>query len=114
MNKINRKYNTDYRKKIISKIDKLNDKNDFINIYNLIIEDINDITYNNNGTFININLLSDTCIEQIIKYVDDKLIKPNEEEKKINYKVYKINNDNINTAHKLSNQDKNIIKRIRS
>ena len=109
--KINRIYNTEYRRKLVSKIDKLNNKIDFIYIYNLIINDINNVSYNNNGVFININLLSDKCIEEINKYTESKLNKINDDTK-INYKVYKF--DDVNVTHKFSNQDKSIIKRIRN
>ena len=108
-------YNTNYRKKLISKIERLNNKNDYINIYNLINEDINDISSNRNGFFININLLTDKCIENIEKYLNEKCSSTNSESEKINYKITKFENDNLEKdSHKLSNQDKNIIKRIRN
>lgn len=68
-----RYYNTFYRKKLISKIDKLKDKNDYTIIYNLIVDDIgNNFSSNRNGIFINMNLLSDKCIGEINEYISTK------------------------------------------
>ena len=39
-NKSTRKYNTVYRKNIINKIENLNSKSNYIDIYNIIIQDI--------------------------------------------------------------------------
>jgi hypothetical protein len=70
-----RKYNTDFRKKIINKIEKINNKDYQIDIYNLIIQDIgNNFSSNRNGLFINLNLLSDNSIDEIINYLENKLI----------------------------------------
>lgn len=71
--KTKRYYNTYYRKKLISKIDKLKDKTDHTIIYNLIVDDIgNNFSSNRNGIFINMNLLSDDCISEINKYISNK------------------------------------------
>jgi hypothetical protein len=68
-----RKYNSNFRKKLISRIDKLNNNDDYIQIYYIIINDIgNNFSSNRNGIFINLNLLNDTCIEQIMSFVDNK------------------------------------------
>jgi len=69
-----RKYNSDFRKKIINKFDNINDKQYYIDIYNIIVEDIgNDFSSNRNGIFININILSDKCIGQLISFINNKL-----------------------------------------
>lgn len=71
--KSKRYYNTYYRKKLISKINKLKDKNDYTIIYNLIVDDIgNNFSSNRNGIFINMNLLSDKCIGEINNYLSNK------------------------------------------
>jgi hypothetical protein len=111
-----RYYNLSYRKKLISKIDKLKNKDDYINIYKIIVDDIGtNYCANSNGIFININILSDNCIAQINNYISDKSknfieIYP----EKFNFnKIY--NNDkidNISNFVKLSNQEKNLIKKI--
>lgn len=114
-----RKYNSQFRKKLVSKFEKIKDKNDYIDIYNIIVEDIGtNFSSNRNGIFFNMNLLSDQCIENLIQYIEDKLncnITQTDTEK-INYKSYKFDEVEIisEMGHKLSNQEKNIIKRIRN
>jgi len=114
-----RKYNSQFRKKLISKFEKIKNKEDYIDIYNIIIEDIgNNFSTNRNGIFINMNLLSDQCIKNLIQYMEDKLNcnMTQTDTEKINYKSYKFDEVEIITemGHKLSNQEKNIIKRIRN
>jgi hypothetical protein len=117
--KSNRKYNTIFRKKLVNRFEKIKEKSDYIIIYNIITQDIgNDYSSNCNGIFININILSDSCISKIINFMDEKLninISCSENEK-INYKIYKFDEAEIMSemGHKLSNQEKNIIKRIRN
>lgn len=70
-----RKYNTEFRKKLISRIDRITskDKSNSYSIYSIIIEDIgNNFSNNRNGIFINMNLLSDKCIDRLINFVDKK------------------------------------------
>jgi hypothetical protein len=113
-----RKYNTLFRKKLVSRFDKIKEKSDYIIIYNIITQDIgDDFSSNSNGIFINMNMLSDSCITKIINFMDEKLninITCSENEN-INYKIYKFDEAEIlsEMGHKLSNQEKNIIKRIR-
>lgn len=69
-----RKFNSITRKKLISKIDILKNNDDYIQIYYIIVNDIgNNISSNRNGLFININLLSDKCIQQLMHFVEKKL-----------------------------------------
>jgi hypothetical protein len=86
-----RKYNSQFRKKLVSKFEKIKDKNDYIDIYNIIVEDIGtNFSSNRNGIFFNMNLLSDQCIENLIQFIEDKLncnITQTDTEK-INYKSY--------------------------
>ena len=116
--KSDRKYNSNYRKKIVGKIGKISNKSDLIDIFYIINEDIGPLfSSNSNGIFINANILSDNCIDKLIEFLDDKLGTLNTEtEQKINYKIYK--SDEIESisemGHKLSNQEKSIIKRIRN
>jgi hypothetical protein len=114
-----RKYNTEFRKKLINKIDKIKDKDDLISIYNIITEELgNNFSSNRNGIFINLNLLSDDCIEKILEFIEDKITNTitQSETDKINYKSYKFDEVELisEMGHKLSNQEKNIIKRIRN
>lgn len=117
--KCSRKYNTSFRKKLVTKFDKLKNKNDYIDIYNIIVEDISDnFSSNRNGIFINMNILSDTCIDKLVLFMDNKsnITVTQTENERVNYKSYKIDDIEIisEMGHKLSNQDKNIIKRIRN
>jgi len=114
-----RKFNSQYRKRLVSKFEKLKNKNDYIEIYNIIVEDIgNNFSSNRNGIFINMNLLSDKCIDNLVKLMEDKVNynSTQTESEKINYKTYKFDDVEIisEMGHKLSNQEKNIIKRIRN
>ena len=114
-----RKYNTMIRKKLVSKFDKIKDKSDYVTIYNIITQDIgNNFSTNRNGIFINMNLLSDECIDKLLEFVNDKLnlTLSSTETEKVNYKSYKFDEVEIisEMGHKLSNQEKNIIKRIRN
>ena len=119
MEKGSRKYNSQFRKKLISKFEKIKDKNDYIDIYNIITEDIgNNYSSNRNGIFINMNILSNKCIEKLVDLVEEKLNYNMSltDTEKINYKSYKFDDIEIisEMGHKLSNQEKNIIKRIRN
>ena len=87
-----RKYNTIIRKKLVGKFDKIKDKSDYMAIYNIITQDIgNNFSTNRNGIFINMNLLSDECIEKLLEFVNDKLnlTLSSTETEKVNYKSYK-------------------------
>lgn len=114
-----RKYNTIIRKKLVSKFEKIKDKTDLITIYNIITQDIgNDFSSNRNGIFFNMNILSDDCVEKLLEFVNEKLNSTLSatETDKVNYKSYKFDEVEIMSemGHKLSNQEKNIIKRIRN
>lgn len=109
-----RKYNAEFRKKIALKINKLKDKKDFINLFNIIESDIgNDMSINKNGIFFNLNILSDGCIDKINNYLLLILDNNTETETKIKYQSY--NCDELETINnigpKLSNQEKNILKK---
>lgn len=69
-----RKYNSEFRKKLVDKINKLKDKNSYIQLYNIINNDIgNTYSSNMNGIFINLNLLSDNTIDDVITLLNTKL-----------------------------------------
>jgi hypothetical protein len=116
---ISRKYNSTFRKKLVSKFEKIKSKSELLDIYNIIVEDIGtDFSTNQNGIFINMNILSDLCIKKLSDYIEDKIniTTSQTETEKLNYKTYKP--DDVETISdsgiKLSNQEKNIIKRIRN
>jgi hypothetical protein len=112
-----RKYNTDFRKKLVSKFDKIKDRSDLHNIYNIITKDIGtNFSSNRNGIFINMNIISDNCIDNLVEYLEEKNTSSLTMSDKVNYKSYKFDEIDIisETGQKLSNQEKNIIKRIRN
>ena len=114
-----RKFNTDFRKKLIAKFEKLKDKVDYITIYYIIIEDIGtNFSSNRNGIFINMNLLSDKCIEKLHNFMNEKayIINKQSNVEVSNYNFYKADDIEIvaSIGHKLSNHDKHIIKKIRN
>ena len=118
----NRKYNSEYRKKLISKLDIIKNKNILIDIYNIIINDIgNNYSFNRNGIFININIISDSCIDNLNEYIENNYNSSNSnniidvKNDKIDCKIYQYDEIELisEMGHKLSNQEKNIIKRIR-
>jgi hypothetical protein len=111
-----RKYNNDFRKKLITKFNKLKNKIDYIDLYNIIYEDIgNNYSSNMNGLFINMNILSNNCIDKLNNFINSKLNVITIQNDEPNYISYKLDDVEIisEKVHKLSNQEKNIIKRIR-
>lgn len=114
-----RKYNTVIRKKLVGKFERIKDKSDLITIYNIITQDIgNNFSTNRNGIFVNMNILSDDCVGKLLEFITDKLNSnlSATETDKVNYKSYKFDEVEIMSemGHKLSNQEKNIVKRMRN
>lgn len=115
---IKRKYNSEFRKKLVTKLDNIKDKSDLLIIYNIIVEDIGtNYSSNRNGIFINMNILSNKCIERLIEFSNnknnnDKIINND----KSNYNSYNVDDIEIisEIGPKLSNQEKNIIKRFKN
>jgi hypothetical protein len=115
--KKSRKYNTEYRKKLVNKFDKIKIQSELHNIYNIISKDIGtNFSSNRNGIFINMNIISDDCIDKLVEYIEEKNTSSLIMSDKVNYKSYKFDEIDIisETGQKLSNQEKNIIKRIRN
>ena len=112
-----RKFSSSFRRKLVLKISKLKDKKDFVNIFNIIQNELGkEISINRNGIFFNMNLLSDESIDSLDRYLTDLVDNTTitESEVKIKYKPYSVNEiDNVNKlGPKLSNQEKSIIKKI--
>ena len=112
-------YNTEFRKKLKSKLEKISNKNNLISIYNIIINNIGtNISTNNNGFFINLNILSDDCIDKLNNFIEElfTINNNNNDNDKQNYKIYKFDDVEFiyELGHKLSNHEKNIIKKIRN
>lgn len=113
-----RKFNSNFRKNIKHKISKISNKNDYINIYKIINEELDSkLSINKNGIYFNLNLLSDNCVEKLILFFNNK-IEPeniNLENVKIKYEPYNKNyfsDLQFITGNKLNNQEKILIKKF--
>ena len=113
-----------YRKKLVSKLEKLYGTNkdkrhqsELVAIYNIIIEDIgNNFSSNRNGIFINMNILSDNSIMKIENFIDNKeqsSILSTTQSETVSSNIWECKDD-TECGAKLSNQEKHIIKRIRN
>ena len=115
-----RKYNSIFRKKLKTKISKVSNKHDFIQIYKIVNNELdNKLSINRNGIYFNLNLLSDECIEKITSILDNNDMlndtQSNTEQFKIIYETYnkETHIENFINGHKLSNQEKSLIKKFR-
>ncbi len=115
-----RKYNSEFRKNLKTKISKLSNKNDFIQIYKIINFELeNKLSINRNGIYFNLNILSDKSIEDISAILENCDIlndtQTNTELNKITYEVYNKETqiENFINGHKLTNQEKSLIKKFR-
>jgi len=117
MEKSSRKYNSEFRKSLKQKISKLSNKYDYIQIYKIIINELeNKISSNRNGVYFNLNLLSDKTIDKINIFLNDKIdTEQNSEFIKVKYETYNkdTNIENFIITHKLTNQEKTLIKKYR-
>jgi hypothetical protein len=100
-----RKYDSEFRKKLVSKLEDFKSRDEMVDIYNLI-SDIN-FSSNTNGMFFNINDFSNGTIKSLVEYTQKK--GKEKAAKKLVYKTY--NND----EHRdLKNKDKVIINKMKS
>ena len=118
--KKSRKYNSEFRKNIKTKIGKLSNKHDFIEIYKIINYELeNKISINRNGIYFNLNLLSDKSIKKICEILENNDVfnetQSNTEQCKITYQTYNkdMHIENFINDHKLTNQEKSLIKKYR-
>jgi len=117
--KSSRKYNSVYRNNLKQKMSKLTNKDDFIKIYKIISTELgNNISTNRNGMYFNFNLLSDKTIENITEFINqaiDSDTTSTTEHTKMTYETYNKEShiENFISLHKLSNQEKSIIKKYR-
>ena len=117
--KSSRKYNSVYRNNLKQKMSKLTNKDDFIKIYKMISTELgNNISTNRNGMYFNFNLLSDKTIENITQFINqviDSDTTSTTEHTKMTYETYNKEShiENLISLHKLSNQEKSIIKKYR-
>ena len=102
------KYNNDFKKKLVSKLEDFKDKADYVNIFNIISSD--DYSSNSNGIFYNLNDFSDEVIENLVDYLNEKTVEKEKEPEQVVYTTY----CNENGLFKVSNQDKQILRNIKN
>ena len=101
------KYNNDFKKKLVSKLEDFKDKADYVNIFNIISSD--DYSSNSNGIFYNLNDFSDEVIERLVDYLNENKVEKEKEPEQVVYTTY----CNENGLFKVSNQDKQIMKNMK-
>jgi hypothetical protein len=102
------KYNNDFKKKLVSKLEAFKDKADFVNIFNIISSD--DYSSNSNGIFYNLNDFSDEVIEKLVDYLNENKDEKEKEKEQVVYTTY----CNENGIFKVSNQDKQIMNNMKN
>lgn len=105
------KYSRDDRKHIVQLIENLKNNEDYVAIFEILMEDAsNSYTQNSNGIFLNLSVVTDTTLEKINKYLN-KVNKRKENQIDVDVDVIPNADDDKNArAYKLSNYEKNIIK----
>ena len=101
------KYNNDFKKKLVSKLEEFKDKADYVNIFNIISSD--DYSSNSNGIFYNLNDFSDDVIEKLVDYLNENKVEKEKEPEQVVYTTY----CNENGLFKVSNQDKQIMQNMK-
>ena len=102
------KYNNDFKKKLVSKLEDFKDKADYVNIFNIISSD--DYSSNSNGIFYNLNDFSDEVIERLVDYLNENKVEKEKEPEQVVYTTY----CNENGLFKVSNQDKQIMQNMKN
>jgi len=101
------KYNNEFKKKLVSKLEDFKDKADYVNIFNIISSD--DYSSNSNGIFYNLNDFSDDVIEKLVDYLNENKVEKEKEPEQVVYTTY----CNENGLFKVSNQDKQIMQNMK-
>ena len=67
-----RKFDTDYRKRLVAKLSAIHDKPSLVELYRIILNDVgDDFSSNSNGIFYDVNRFSDCCIQSLADYVGE-------------------------------------------
>lgn len=113
-------YNSDEKKMLVYKIENLKQKKHYIDIFNIIKhnEPNYKFTKNNNGIFFDLKYISNDVLYKIDKYINSISIHYNVSESdsislKENISDHKYDCEFNNNGPKLSNYEKNLIKRNR-
>ena len=117
-----RKYNSDFRKKILNKIKQIKNKNELVSIFKIVNRDIGDnFSQNKSGIFFNVNALSDDAIDEILELLQVSTISETatateNTEDKLTYKTYSENEIEVynSIGPRLSNQEKSILKKFKN
>ena len=100
-----RKYNNEFREKLVSKLGNIKTKPEMRDVYNIISK--YEFSSNTNGLFFNINDFSDDVIQSLDKFTHEK---GKQEGVKLEYTTY-----NHEDEHgELKNKDKVIIRKMKS
>lgn len=115
--KSTRLYNSNFRRNLKDKISKLNNKVDYLFIYNLINKELESkFSVNNSGVYFNINLLSDECINKLSIYISDKYDSETTSDiSKIKYESYSNENyedSQLYYGNKFTSQEKIMLKKF--
>lgn len=105
------------KKKIVSDIEKIKSKEDYIALFKIINRVTDKYTQNKNGVFINLNCLNDSTLLEIETFLNnnkDKIkIKNSIEQLKFMPNTFKSIQPKTISSMKLTNYEKNVIKRHR-
>lgn len=112
------RYTHDNRKDIAASIERLKNDEDYVVIFNILMgDDNNTYSSNSNGVYLNLSNICDSTLDKINKYLN-KVNKINKKNIINNNRIYKKNNDVvyedddlISNKYKLSNYEKNILKK---
>ena len=100
------KYDNDFKKKLVSKLEDLKDKDDYVNIFNIISSD--DYSCNSNGIFHNMNTFNDVIIDELVDYLNNNKNDEGKEPEPVVYTTY----CNENPLFKVNNNDKQIMQNM--
>ena len=116
---VKRKYNSQYRKKLLNKIKQIKNKSELVEIFKVVNRDIGDsYSQNKSGIYFNMNLLSDDAIVEISNLLESTITETVSEntEDKLTYKTYSENDIEVynSMGPRLSNQEKSILKKFKN
>lgn len=111
-------YSSLEKKNIVRKIEQIKNKKHYIEIFKIIKMDNIKYTQNKNGLFIDMNKLSNHTIYKIEEYLKNIEYELSESENSISIDSLSFNNTDddlrsIMSASKLTNHEKNILKKIK-
>tara|TARA_B100001093_G_C26688663_1_gene953815 strand:- start:775 stop:1152 length:378 start_codon:yes stop_codon:yes gene_type:complete len=114
-----RKYNSQYRRKLLDKLDKIKNKDFIKTVFKIVNKDIGDnYSENKSGIFFNMNILSDSSIEEINSLLNsfDNIVISETSEDKLTYKAYSENEIEMynSIGPRLSNQERSILKKYKN